>query len=72
MMDKTGMGFGINTPQNAEDENGWNLIFENQNDRRTFNIKISEQKYIKEVISLMLKILVNKNQQNNIRKRKLF
>ena len=62
MMNNIGMGFGINTPQNAEDENGWNLIFENQNDRRTFNIKISEQKYIKEVISLMLKILVNKNQ----------
>ena len=72
MMNKIGMGLSINTPQNAEDENGWNLIFENQNDRRTFNIKISEQKYIKEVISLMLKILVNKNQQNNIRKRKLF
>jgi hypothetical protein len=66
------MGFGINTPQNAEVENGWNLIFENQNNRQTFNIKISEQKYIKEVISLILKILVNKNQQNNIRKRKLF
>ena len=72
MMNKIGMGLGINTPQNAEDENGWNLIFENQNDRQTFNIKISEQKYIKEVISLMLKILVNKNQQNNIRKRKIF
>ena len=72
MMNNIEMVFGINTPQNAEDENGWNLIFENQNDRRTFNIKISEQKYIKEVISLMLKILVNKNQQNNIRKRKLF
>ena len=72
MMNKIGMGLGINTPQNAEDENGWNLIFENQNDRQTFNIKISEQKYIKEAISLMLKILVNKNQQNNIRKRKLF
>jgi hypothetical protein len=42
------------------------------NDRQTFNIKISEQKYIKEAISLMLKILVNKNQQNNIRKRKIF
>ena len=67
MMNKIGMGLGINTPLNAEDENGWNLIFENQNNRRTFNIKISEQKYIKEVISLMLKILVNKNQQNNIR-----
>ena len=67
MMNNIGMGFGINTPQNAEDENGWNLIFENQNDRQTFNIKISEQKYIKEAISLMLKILVNKNQQNNIR-----
>ena len=72
MMNKIGMGLGINTPQNAEDENGWNLIFENQNNRQTFNIKISEQKYIKEAISLMLKILVNKNQQNNIRKRKLF
>ena len=46
MMNKIGMGLGINTPQNAEDENGWNLIFENQNDRQTFNIKISEHIYI--------------------------
>ena len=51
MMNKIGMGLGINTPQNAEDENGWNLIFENRNDRRTFVVKISEQKYIKEAIS---------------------
>ena len=61
MINNIGIGFVINTTQNAEDENGWNLIFENQNNRQTFNIKISEQKYIKEVISLMLKILVNKN-----------
>ncbi len=41
------------TPQvNIEDQAGWNLIFENQNDRQTFNVRISEQKLVKEAISL--------------------
>ena len=41
------------TPQvNIEDQTGWNLIFENQNDRQTFNVRISEQKLVKEAISL--------------------
>ena len=37
---------------NIEDELGWNLIFENRNDRQTFVIRISEQKLFKEAISL--------------------
>ena len=45
-------GTNTNTVVNIEDANGWNLIFENQNDRQTFNIRISEQKYVKEAISL--------------------
>ena len=35
-----------------EDNNGWNLIFENQNDRTTVNVKISENKTVKEAINL--------------------
>ena len=44
-------GTNTNTVVNIEDANGWNLIFENQNDRQTFNIRISEQKLVKEAIS---------------------
>ena len=44
-------GANTNTVVNIEDANGWNLIFENQNDRQTFNIRISEQKLVKEAIS---------------------
>ena len=45
------MDLKIIKEQIVEDEKGWNLIFENQNDRQTFNIRISEQKYVKEAIS---------------------
>ena len=34
-----------------DDDNGWNLFFENNNDKRVFNIKISEQKLVKEAIN---------------------
>ena len=34
-----------------DDEKGWKLIFENEDDKQTFNIRISEQKLIKEAIS---------------------
>ena len=45
-------GMNNNTPVNIDDAGGWNLIFENQNDRQSFNIRISEQKLVKEAISL--------------------
>ena len=45
-MDMTNMNLTI------DDAQGWNLIFENQNDKQTFIIRISEQKKIKEAISL--------------------
>ena len=45
-------GTNTNTVVDIEDAKGWNLIFENQNDRQTFNIRISEQKLVKEAISL--------------------
>ena len=44
-------GMNNNTPVNIDDAGGWNLIFENQNDRQSFNIRISEQKLVKEAIS---------------------
>ena len=46
------MNMNQNQPVNIEDQAGWNLIFENQNDRQTFNVRISEQKLVKEAISL--------------------
>ena len=48
-------GAGVQ-PQNMslEDNQGWNLIFENQNDKSTITIRISEQKYVKEAISMYL------------------
>ena len=45
-------GMNNNTPVNIDDAGGWNLIFENQNDSQSFNIRISEQKLVKEAISL--------------------
>ena len=52
-MNMQGMqGTKTNTNVDIEDKGGWNLIFENQNDRQTFNIRICEQKLIKEAISL--------------------
>ena len=45
------MNMGMNV-LNLEDNIGWNLIFENQNDRQTFNVRISEQKLVEEAIKL--------------------
>ena len=39
----------INT--SIDDPTGWNLIFENQNDKKSLTITISEQKLVKEAIS---------------------
>ena len=40
-----------NTNISIDDNQGWNLIFENQNDRTSITIRISEQKTVKEAIS---------------------
>ena len=37
-----------------EDIQGWNLIFENQNDKKLVTIRISEQKTVKEAINMYL------------------
>ena len=37
---------------NLDDNKGWNLIFENQNDKQTYNIRISENKTVKEAINM--------------------
>ena len=37
---------------NIDDNKGWNLIFENQNDKQTYNIRISEQKTVQEAINM--------------------
>ena len=54
-MNMMGMG-GMNmTNQNSvklDDSKGWNLIFENQNDKQTYNIRISENKTVKEAINM--------------------
>ena len=49
-------GIGGQTPTNntnisIDDNQGWNLIFENQNDKTSITIRISEQKTVKEAIS---------------------
>ena len=41
----------MNTMMDIEDAQGWNLIFENQNNRKMINIRISEQKLVKEAIN---------------------
>ena len=43
-----------NTNMNIEDAQGWNLIFENQNDKTSVTIRISEQKLVKEAISMYM------------------
>ena len=45
------MNFGMPN-LNIEDPEGWTLRFENQWDKNTFNINISEQKLVKEAISM--------------------
>ena len=52
MMPSVGQNQGSNV--SVEDIQGWNLIFENQNDRTSITIRISEQKYIKEAISVYM------------------
>ena len=47
-------GTNTNTVVNIEDANGWNLIFENQNDKKSLTIRISEQKLVKEAISMYM------------------
>ena len=46
------IGFGNMNNMSIDDAQGWNLIFENQNDKQTYIIRISEQKTVKEAISL--------------------
>ena len=55
-MNMMGMG-GMNNMMNQDsvkidDNKGWNLIFENQNDKQTYNIRISEHKNVSEAINL--------------------
>ena len=50
-MQMPGMTGTTGTNISIEDAQGWNLIFENQNDRQTVNVRISEQKLVKEAIS---------------------
>ncbi len=45
---------GMTTTVSIEDAMGWNLLFENQNNRQIVNIKISPDKYVKEAISAYL------------------
>ena len=52
MNQMNGMNMMNTDSVNLEDNKGWNLIFENQNDRQTVNIKISENKLVKEAINL--------------------
>ena len=48
-----GMGQGMaNNNQSIDEAGGWNLVFENQNDRQSYPVTISEQKTIKEAISI--------------------
>ena len=63
MMGFGGFNPGIPSPQpqqqvnsniSIEDQSGWNLIFENQNDKKTLAIRISEQKLVKEAISMYM------------------
>ena len=56
MNNMMGMG-GMNNMMNQhsvkiDDNQGWNLIFENQNDKQTYNIRISENKTVNEAINL--------------------
>ena len=44
------MNMSLNTGDDIADAQGWNLIFENQNDRQSYAIKISEQKLVKQAI----------------------
>ena len=63
MMQFGGMNPGMVSPQpqtqadsnvSIDDQSGWNLIFENQNDKKYLTIRISEQKLVKEAISMYM------------------
>ena len=63
MMGFGGFNPGMVSPQpqqqtsgniSIDDKSGWNLIFENQNDKKSLTITISEQKLVKEAISLYM------------------
>ena len=58
MMNNMGMtGIGISQMTQSvsiEDQDGWNLLFENTNNRKIINIRISPDKLVKEVISAYL------------------
>ena len=45
------MNFGI-PGLNLEDHDGWNLLFENQWDKKVVTIRISEKKQVKEAINM--------------------
>ena len=55
------MNFGI-PGLNLEDHDGWNLLFENQWDKKFVTIRISEKKQVKEAIN-MYKIKSNNNRE---------
>ena len=55
------MNFGI-PGLNLEDHVGWNLLFENQWDKKVVTIRISEKKQVKEAIN-MYKIKSNNNRE---------
>ena len=51
-MNMMGMNMMNQDSVNIDDNKGWNLIFENQNDKQTYNIRISENKTVQEAINL--------------------
>ena len=51
-MPTTPISSDVNT--SIDDPTGWNLIFENQNDKKSLTIRISEQKLVKEAISMYM------------------
>ena len=55
------MNFGM-PGLNLEDHDGWNLLFENQWDKKVVTIRISEKKQVKEAIN-MYKIKSNNNRE---------
>ena len=63
MMNQMGGMNMMNTDSVKLDDNkGWNLFFENQNDRKIITIKISENKTVKEAIN-MYKIKANRTNE---------
>ena len=52
MMGMGGMDMMNQDSVKIDDNKGWNLIFENQNDKQTYNIRISENKTVQEAINM--------------------